>query len=269
MNANWQALSREASLAAEQMGMGVTVLAKANYAHHGHYPQAFFALSIGIERAAKLALLLDHAIQNGGRFPANKQLRDYGHNLKSLLSDVDEITVGEYRLPVTPIHNAILETLAEFAMNITRYYNLDFVTNARNVQTREDPIAKWFRTVISPTYEQCVPARKKAQIAHNARLMERLTGSITMVMHHAEDGSELTSVGPASQQTGMLEAAMPHVRLHILQIVRFLSSVLSALGHHAQAKGMQDVPCLSEYFAIFNNDDAMLKSRKTWSIYNP
>ena len=81
MNATWQALSREAALSAEQMGMGVTVLAKANYAHHGHYPQAFFALSIGIERAAKLELLLEHAIQNGGRFPANKQLRDYGHNL--------------------------------------------------------------------------------------------------------------------------------------------------------------------------------------------
>jgi hypothetical protein len=269
MNATWQALSREASLAAEQMGTGVTVLAKANYAHHAHYPQAFFALSIGIERAAKLALLLEHAIQNGGRFPANRQLRDYGHNLKSLLSDVDQINMGEYRLPATPIHNAILETLSEFAMNITRYYNLDFVTNAPNVQTREDPIAKWFRTVISPVYEQCVPARKKAQIEHNARLIERLTGSITMVMHHAEDGSELTSVGPASQQTGMLEAAMPHVRLHVLQLVRFLGSVLSEQGYRAHAAEMQDVPFLSAYFAIFNNDDAMLKSRKTWSIYNP
>jgi hypothetical protein len=118
-------------------------------------------------------------------------------------------------------------------------------------------------------YEQSVPSRKKAQIEHNAKLIERLTGSITMVMHHAEDGSELTAVGPASLQTGMLEAAMPHVRLHILQIVRFLSSVLSAQGYHAHAKGMQDVPYMSEYFAIFNNDDSMLKSRKTCSIYNP
>lgn len=256
-------------MAAEQMGAGVTILAKANYAHHAHYPQAFFALSIGIERAAKLALLLEHAIQNGGRFPANRQLRDYGHNLKSLLSDVEQVNMGEYRLPATPIHNAILETLSEFAMNITRYYNLDFVTNAPNVLAREDPIAKWFKTVISPVYEHCVTARKKAQIEHNARLTERLTGSFTSVMHHAEDGTELTSVGSASQQTGMLEAAMPHVRLHVLQLVRFLSSVLSEQGYRAHAAEMQDVPFLSGYFAIFNNDDAMLKSRKTWSIYNP
>ncbi len=154
-------------------------------------------------------------------------------------------------------------------MNITRYYNLDFVTNAPNVQTREDPIAKWFRTVISPVYEQCVPARRKEQIEHNAKLMERLTGAITMVMHHTEDGREVNAVGPASQQTGMLEAAMPHVRLHTLQIVRFLGSALSELGYRAHAAGMKDVPFLSEYFAIFNNDDEMLKSRKTWSIYNP
>jgi hypothetical protein len=123
MNATWQALSREASLAAEQMGMGVTVLAKANYAHHAHYPQAFFALSIGMERAAKLALLLEHAIRNEGHFPASRQLRDYGHNLKNLLRDVDQIDVGDYKLPATPIHVAILDTLSEFAMNITRYYN--------------------------------------------------------------------------------------------------------------------------------------------------
>jgi hypothetical protein len=269
MNATWQALSREASLAAEHIGMGVTVLAKANYAHHAHYPQAFFALSIGLERAAKLALLMEHAMQNGGCFPANRQLRDYGHNLKGLLSDVDQIDADGYRLPATPIHNAILETLSEFATNVTRYYNLDFVTNAPNVQTREDPIAKWFRTVIRPAYDQCVPTRKKVQIQNNARLVEQLAGQFMMVMHHAEDGSELTSAGPASQQTGMLEAAMPHVRLHVLQFVRFLGSVLSEQGYRAQAAGMQDVPHLGVYFAIFNNDDAMLKRRKTWSIYNP
>lgn len=269
MNATWQALSREASLAAEQMGTGVTILAKANYAHDGHYPQAFFALSIGMERAAKLALLLDHAIRNEGRFPDNQQLRKYGHNLKNLLSDVDRINVGKYRLPATPIHDAILDTLSEFATNITRYYNLDFVTNASGVLSREDPIAKWFRTVIVPAYDQCVSATKKAQIERNARLIEQMASQFMMVMHHAEDGSELNSVGPASQQTGVLEAAMPHVRLHVLQIVRFLGSVLSELGYRAHSAGMEDVPYLSEYFAIFNNDDAMLKSRKTWSIYNP
>lgn len=269
MNATWQALSREASLAAEQMGMGVTVLAKANYAHHAHYPQAFFALSIGMERAAKLALLLEHAIRNEGHFPASRQLRDYGHNLKNLLRDVDQIDVGDYKLPATPIHVAILDTLSEFAMNITRYYNLDFVTNAPSVQSREEPVAKWFSTVIRPAYDQCVPARMKHQVEQNAMLIERMAGSFMSVMHHAEDGSELTSARSASMQAGVLDAAMPHVRLHILQIVRFLGSVLGEQGYRAHAAGVQDVPYLSEYFAIFNNDDATLKSRKTWSIYNP
>lgn len=272
MNANWQALSREASLAAEQMGMGVTALAKANYAHHAHYPQAFFALSIGMERTAKLALLIEHAIQNKGSFPDNQQMRRYGHDLQTLLLAADQIVSvsGKVRrLPTDAVHLAIVGTLSEFATNITRYYNLDFLTNAPGVQTREDPIAKWFRTVVSPVIEQHVPVHKRQQIEHNARVMQQLMGPFSTVLHHAENGTELTSVGATSMQTGLLESALPYVRLHVLQIVRFLGSVMSELGYQAHVIGLKDIPHLSEYFAIYNNDDSMLKSRKIWSIYNP
>ena len=48
----FQALAREAGLAAEHLAAGVTSLGKANYAHKGIYFQAFFDLSIGFERAA-------------------------------------------------------------------------------------------------------------------------------------------------------------------------------------------------------------------------
>src|SRR5262245_16310650 len=62
----WHAVAREAALAAEHLGSGATILGKANYAHHAHYGQAFFDLTIGIERAAKLAFVVDYALDHGG-----------------------------------------------------------------------------------------------------------------------------------------------------------------------------------------------------------
>jgi hypothetical protein len=274
VNATWQAIAREAGLAAEHLGMGVTALGRANYAHHAYYHQAFFALSIGMERAAKLALLVEYAIQHNGGFPDNRALRQYGHDLKSLLTAVNTIaTSGSVRgkartLPTTPIHKAIVDILSEFSSNITRYYNLDLVTNAPGVDQREDPVGRWYREVMQTVIAEHVPSSKLAEINHNARVIQQLMGSFTHVIHHAEDGKDLSSVQAASAQTGLNEAAQPHVRLYVLQVVRFLASVMNELGYQAQAARLDDVPALGEFFAIFNNSDSMLKSRKTWSIYN-
>ena len=75
----WHALGREAELAAEQLATGVTLLARANHAQKGLYLQAFFALSIGFERLAKLVLVVDHAIAHGGAWMDDAALRKIGH----------------------------------------------------------------------------------------------------------------------------------------------------------------------------------------------
>jgi hypothetical protein len=63
----WHALNREAQLAAGQIAIGITALGKANYADKGRYAEAFFGLSIGLERMAKLILIAGHCIENHGR----------------------------------------------------------------------------------------------------------------------------------------------------------------------------------------------------------
>lgn len=275
MSPSFLALMREAALAAEHMGMGVTALGKANYAHHAHYPQAFFALSVGMERAAKLALLVDYAIQHKGAFPDNKQLRQFGHDLRGLLLAVDGIAVSGRlsadveRLPRSPIHDGIIDTLSAFASNVTRYYNLDIVTNAPGVKHAADPVSSWFRNVVEPIVDNHVSTRHKEQVEADAALMDALTGDVTKVLHRSETGQPIETVYDASRQTGLTQRAEPYVRLYVLQIVRFLASVLSDLGYQAHVAGLEDVPYLSEVFAIYNNDDSMLKSRKTWSIYKP
>jgi len=75
MTENWIALAREAGLAAEHLAIGATALGKADFARHAHYAQAFFALSTGLERSTKLILVVDHAVENSGAFPPNRDVR--------------------------------------------------------------------------------------------------------------------------------------------------------------------------------------------------
>src|SRR5215469_16770112 len=82
----WHTIGREAELAVAQTGSGITALGRADHLHKGYYTQAFFGLSIGLERIAKLIIISDYAITNSGKFPSNDILRNVGHDIATLLS---------------------------------------------------------------------------------------------------------------------------------------------------------------------------------------
>lgn len=139
----WQAIGREGQLAAEQLATGVTILGQANHAQKGLYSQAFFALSIGLERLAKLIVVADYAITHGGRYPTNRELKGFGHDIVALLDKCEEIS-SRYRngkiyaaRPNTVIHQGIITGLSEFGV-LSRYYNLDFLTGS--AMTFPEPI---------------------------------------------------------------------------------------------------------------------------------
>lgn len=270
----WNALAREAAISAEHLGNGATILGKANYAHHAHYGQAFFALSTGIERGSKLALAIDHALVNGGTFPSPKTLRDFGHNLRDLLIEVDKLAErrnfpASKRLPNTEIHKNIINVLTEFASNITRYYNIDFVMSNVHNKAQGDPISSWFSTVTMLIIKKHLTKKRREKIERNARLIAGVMQPVSHVSHTSESGAHLGTVYDASVQTGLIEFAGPYARMYVLQIARFFSHVMSALTYSAYEEEMDFIPHLSECFAIYNNADTYLKSRKTWSIYRP
>jgi hypothetical protein len=274
MNPTWNAIAREAALAAEHLGAGATILGKANYAHHAHYGQAFFSLSTGFERAAKLAFVVDHALTNAGAFPSNEVVRDYGHNLARLLDQVDAIAErrslgARARLPRTAIHAGIIAVLTDFANNITRYYNLDFITGNPRVAQRDDPTKAWFQAVVAPVLQKHYGPKQQERHRRNAQAISALIQPITMVRHTAETGEALDTVFDASLQTGVTEYAKPYVRMYVLQLVRFVGLLLGELGYAAYGTQLDTIPHLSEFFAIFNNDDDYFLKRKSWSIYRP
>ncbi|HWC47867.1 MAG TPA: hypothetical protein VG448_03190 [Solirubrobacterales bacterium] len=265
----FHALANEAGLAAEHLAVGATALGRANYAERAFYAQAFFALSVGLERSCKLILVVDHALREGD-FPSNEQVRRYRHDLSSLLEAVDKVAKGlsldaDRRLPQTEIHKGIIGTLSNFADNLTRYYNLDLVTRAAGVQEREDPIAEWVAQVTQPVLAKHYRERHQRHHLANAYAMEQAAGPHMMVRFFTEDGKLIDSPGAMVLRSLETEFARRWERMYVLQLARFVGKVLSELGFRGNGRG--DIPYFSEFFALFGNSDAYLRGRKTWSIH--
>jgi hypothetical protein len=266
----WHAIGREGELAAEQLATGVTILGRADHAQKGLYSQAFFALSIGLERLAKLIVVADYAITHGGRYPTNRELRDFGHDIAALLDRCQEIS-ARHRTgkvyadrPTGVIHTGIIAGLSEFGV-ISRYYNLDFL--AGTVATYPEPIHAWWSRVAMPILAQHYSAAQRDKDAAWATASAVLIGP-AFVLHYAEDGTPIDDVTALTQRAMATRVVQKYGRLYTLQIIRWLAFLISDLAD--LAAGRHDVDAffgLGEAFTIFMNDDKYLKSRTRFTIY--
>ena len=83
-----------------------------------------------------------------------------------------------------------------------------------------------------------------------------------------EAGSLINSVYAGSQRTGETEVATKWAPLYVLQLARWLTFLIYDLAQKgAYVCRIEQLLGLEEHFAIFMNEDAYLKSRRTWSTY--
>jgi hypothetical protein len=265
------AVAREAVLAAQHIAIGATALGRASYDLPAMFPQAFFALSVGVERSAKLAIALDHAVRHG-RFPADQHFRQYGHDLRLLLDVVAEIAQRTQielpygSLPDTEIHRAIIATLTEFADNVTRYYNLQVLAAGAEPLGLQEPTAAWHARVTMAVLERHYKEARRRRDEDEAALLGELLGPYSVVHHIDETGAELRSVEGAALAKLKTNAARPWERMYVLQLGRFLGGVVVELGSLAEVCGVP-VPALVEIYGLFGQEDSYLRRRKTWTIY--
>ena len=271
--AQWRAMQREAQLAAEQAAHGVTVLGRANHAQTGFYTQAFFALSIGLERMGKLIFLADHAIRNGGAFPTDQDLRKIGHDLGSLLDKCEEIGAGlsqnrDYMArPNDPIHRGIENVLSLFATKL-RYYNLNHLAGGGLGQ--QDPVALWWEKVATPICDRHYSERQREKDEADAAAMEFMIGDISTVIHTAENGDPIRNVNSYFARGRVTRVVQKYGRLYTMQIIRWLASIMFDLSHRgAYEQRVKALLGLHEPFTIFLNEDSYFRGRRTWSIYSP
>lgn len=267
-NKTFLAFLEEAQFTKEILAIGVTQLYKANYASKGIYYQSFTCLSTGLERLAKLCLILDCYIQNSGILPSEEYIRNYGHRIPELYLACREIANSQkvafrfsYKMD-KKIHQSIINLFGSFAESSGRYSNINILLGKESKST--DCIDRWFYNVDIPLYDKHVSRKKKDGIEYRSYIIGNILNPITLVQFTAEDHAELTDAIEASRRTGIWKAVAPYRQLYVLQTIRYLTELLIALGHKAMAIQAADIPYFGEIFGLFYNSNSYFRSRKTW-----
>ncbi|MBN2597798.1 MAG: hypothetical protein JXR82_13575 [Marinifilaceae bacterium] len=267
MNKIFHVIADEAKFTKDMLASGITQLGKANYGQKGIYFQAFTSLTTGLERIGKLCLILDYYILNDGEFPKEKYVKkEIGHDLEVLFKKSKLIILHHnisFRFSkeqTEPIHSEILSILSKFAKG-DRYSNINFLVKSK---FQSDPIQDWSKNVDQVIFELRVSKPKKEKIRHNARLVNSMIGSFTIVRHTDESRNSITDVETASYLTGVTESIIKYRQLYVLQIIRYWVEILRKLEHKAMSLENDDIPFMSDMFAIFYNPDSFFKTRKTY-----
>jgi hypothetical protein len=269
-DAKFLALNRETELVKRVTCSGLTALRKATPSRPGLYYDAFFGISIGLERFAKLAWLIDEWITKGA-FPTNKDLRTKGHNLRLLLDLAATIRSSrQWRQSVPPLHSTLstdavtasaIKFLSDFAKT-TRYFNIDFLVG-ENVSQMSDPIKMWHSTVgVAVLCMPKVKARGVRRHAQAATIEHVMTPAI--VIATSADGMPLRNVSALAVSELEAMEINKQAQWKILGIVRFLCLLLIDLSELANAAEHCFIPDLREHLAFFCGDDPIIRRYKRW-----
>lgn len=252
-------LCREASLASSSIGQGLTMLRKSNFIEDGYTYQAFFMLSIGMERLLKLIVIYDYRARENNRFPGNGYLKQQGHNILSLYQKAINIAdgLGENQLyqslTADPIYDAIMNCLTEFAFT-ARYYNLDKLTGHPN--RAQEPISNWDSAINSLIVNRHYKENPKRSTEEQV-LLEK-AGDLVLVILKNEQGQPITSMGDLLKEDRTTKIKQVYSMFYTYCIVRFLSRLLHKMDG-------QLMPLVSEYFNMFRmSDDAYIRRQKQW-----
>lgn len=265
----FQALAREMALADRTICTGLTSIREADLSKNGTYSEAFFNLSIGLERIGKLIFILDHCYSNNGALPTDKDLRNFGHRLGDIIAHAKAVRA---KYPIkdelgtwieNDIQNAIISCLSEFADG-TRYYNLDYITGGKTKQAT-DPVKLWYESVIEPAllkhYSQRARDKDEAKVKE---LRNFGWDSVVMVRFTAEDGRPIDKFDDLTLHAHTAKIGNKWAQLYVLRIVRFLAILLMDLGWKAYELQYDFIPDTGDFFGKFRNEDKYFKTRKTW-----
>lgn len=259
-------LTREASLAAMSLGVGLTHVGKYNYTATGFFYSGMFSLCIGLERVLKLIIIDEFRLRNGGDFPSNKNLKEgYGHKIDDLLNSALNFA-RNYRLDVDfsiqndEVYRPIVSFLTDFAHK-ARYYNLDTLTGC--AQPGNEPLVRWDKEVSSIIIGRHYRPTKRRQ--QEMKMVAQIMSPFTMVRHTVDDGRQINDMFSEVQESAKIATKQKYGRYYLYQIVRMVCDIQRELEYKGNF-----FPYLREFFSIFvNTDRDWILSRKTWNPFPP
>jgi hypothetical protein len=173
-----------------------------------------------------------------GQFPDNDFLKNkFHHDLGVLLNHCEAVSAArrstrEYsKRPSHAVHQGIIQTLNEFG-KLTRYYNLDSLTGGKAAVSLE-PVGAWWKRVGEPILSKHYTARQRTIDDTNAANLDELMREHVIVRHHSETGDAMNDVATVARRASETRVVQRYGRLYVLQIVRWLSYLISDLAQEA------------------------------------
>lgn len=258
-------LQQEGYLIKDTLCAGLTALRNTSPNEKGRYYNAFFNLSIGFERLLKLIFIFDYATRNSFRFPTNKELKGFGHDVASLYSAAAEIARAYPDSANNPfsqdsINLAIVECLSEFAVE-TRYYNLDQLTQRTSVS---NPLEVWDR-VVERVFFDDIPQAQRSAIVDTS---ETFGASLESVMTAVTTGLHGNAIAlrKAFVIAAIARAVNPHILWRMVQILDPMKTLVRTLssGLQADTKRGQSIPYMVEFLQFVYLDRQTVLRKKRW-----
>lgn len=269
----WHAIGREVALVRQLVGAGVTALGRANYADRiGEYYTAFFGLSVGFERLAKLIIVADYAISHDGKLPKQQHVSRFGHRLIELMAFIDEISKKHnlslrYGYPTEPISRRIVECLDSFAdAKKGRYAN--FVSLGDPNLGQNEPVRKWWDSVAEMILDKHYYGKEgQRRVESRAEMVHMVMSKDSMVLHTSENGDPLRDLFSASVRTGQTEFVQRYGRFYTLMVARWLSHVFDEIATVATyAHNCGAFFGAWEPLQTYTVEDRFLRTRKIWPL---
>jgi len=268
-SATYRLLEQECLVVRSCLCTGLTDIRNANLNGKGRYYTAFFQFAIGIERMAKLALILDHMAKNNLRAPGQQIVRAYGHDLETLFDTVK--TTSQIRgdsfassFAISPLATKMLRFLSEFAKGM-RYANLDALASG-NMQRK--PLHEW-NLILQDVIATKVPKKTKQRVIGQSVAVAKAIQDITSVI--ASDLSdEPLDMASALYKPALLDSASKHLVWELLLILAPLRDFIVESGHASEQtvagrnRNIANVPNLSEFFEFIWLDRDYALKKKRW-----
>jgi len=247
-------LMKETGLAATSIEQGLTALRKAHFGQKWLYYQAFFLLTIGIERILKLIIIVHNVIEKDS-FPLNNELRKYNHNLKYLHEKVlDELTPGFNFMKGDNLYQPIIDFLSKFALS-SRYYNLDTLSGkSRN----SDPLHEWHEIQKKIKSRYC-----RTKLSKGDNQLIEIYEQTAIFRYTDESDNPINNPKDYLVEGKYIDKVQGYSVLFVYKIINNLIKTLIDLPGNQQM-----LPYFQEFFPLFQSEymtDIRIRQKKNWN----
>lgn len=233
-------LLKEAGLSSSCIGQGLTSLRKANFVTKWNYYQAFFLLTIGIERLLKIIIITNYRAENGGAFPSNKYLKGLGHDIKQLIAITEGYNYGNYKpKPITDeIQLDIVDFLTIFAKT-SRYYNIDALAEGEN---QNDPLSDWKKI------QNKIKVKEGLESLPLGPELVAFIDSFSSIIQHDEDGNLISGAESFYKDSSIGDKLQGYSVYAVYKVIQNLGERLHNLEYLHNS-----ILSLREFFPYFIN----------------